>query len=229
MLGESIFSLLIVDVPDEGNDYYATFFCGILAVVLLMCLHFRSQPTNPDHHASRRNKNAGMMWLWFQHLYSLALVSLGAAFTFFLTSFGNDYERRRLLVGRELAGDNSGEVSSDIEANAAHLFCGSLAVIFFSLDAMILLHIGIKESQQRCICANTSKKNSKGVLLLAFRSALLIFTATLSQWEQDPKTLSLVGLMLLLTQLILRKLGAKYLSHGQVDALEHSDSRRSQH
>ena len=29
MLGESIFSLLIVEVPADSNDYYTTFFCGV--------------------------------------------------------------------------------------------------------------------------------------------------------------------------------------------------------
>ena len=33
MLGECVFSLVIVDVPDETSEFFFTFYCSILAVV----------------------------------------------------------------------------------------------------------------------------------------------------------------------------------------------------
>lgn len=57
MLGESVFSLLIV-APLEDPDYYTSFFCSLLTVILLQYLHFKSQPEAADHHAMRRSKNA---------------------------------------------------------------------------------------------------------------------------------------------------------------------------
>ena len=87
MLGESIFSLLIVDVPEEGTQFFATFLFGILTIMLLHFLHFQSQPHDPDDHAIRRHKNAGVMWNYIMQIYSFMLVCLGASYTFFLTDF----------------------------------------------------------------------------------------------------------------------------------------------
>jgi low temperature requirement protein LtrA len=222
MLGESVFSILIVYVPDKGHDFYTTFYCSLLTTVLLQRLHFKSQPDRAEHHASRRNKNAGIVWILLQQVYSLALISLGAAFTFFLTLFTPGEERR--LEERMLAGDPY--ISDDLQTRGAHMFSGALAIIFFSLDAMIILHLGIKESQHRCVCKHTNAKNVKGIILLAFRFGLLVLTATLSQWEQEPDRLAMIGLALVLVQLLLRRLGGKYLSHNQVHAL---DSQSSAH
>ena len=61
MLGESILSLLIVEVTGQ-KECYVTFYCGILSVVLLQYMHFRSQPHDPDHHAMRRTKEAGFLF-----------------------------------------------------------------------------------------------------------------------------------------------------------------------
>ena len=70
MLGESILSLLIVDVPDEDKDYYATFYSAMLTVILLQYLHFRSQPNHADGHALRRDKDAGVGYTIMQAIYS---------------------------------------------------------------------------------------------------------------------------------------------------------------
>ena len=91
MLGESIFSLLIVDVPEEGTQFFATFLFGILTIMLLHFLHFQSQPHDPDDHAIRRHKNAGVMWNYIMQIYSFMLVCLGASYTFFLTDFEGTY------------------------------------------------------------------------------------------------------------------------------------------
>ena len=79
MLGESIFSLLIVDVKDKGVDFYLVFYFSLLTVILLQLLHFQSEPHQADIHAARRNKNAGMIWASIQYVYSLSLVTMGAS------------------------------------------------------------------------------------------------------------------------------------------------------
>jgi hypothetical protein len=108
MLGESVFSILIVEIPDNNSAFYATFYEGLLTVVLLQYLHFRSQPDHADHHAMRRSKNAGILWHLLQNAYSLALVSLGSAFTIFLTVFTSEEllaKDDRTSFRRWLAGD----------------------------------------------------------------------------------------------------------------------------
>jgi hypothetical protein len=241
MLGESVFSILIVDIPNESLDFYKTFYFSLLTIVLMQYLHFRSQPHHADHHAMRRSKNAGICWTLFQNIYSFALVSLGAAFTIFLTVFANEEGdddaasclrwlaetdaqaeseivnyplcRRWLAVGGEAKFD-----ADTLKERAAHLFSGSLAMIFFSLDCMTILHLGIKESQERCVCKETRKKNSKGMVLLVLRIGLIVFCATLSQWMTEPQDLAGIGVACVLGQLLLRKLGGVYLSPNQVHA-----------
>ena len=84
MLGESIFSLLIVDVQDKGLDFYLVFYFSLLTVILLQLLHFQSQPHEAELHAVRRDKNRGMLWALLHNVYSLSLVIMGASFTSFL-------------------------------------------------------------------------------------------------------------------------------------------------
>jgi hypothetical protein len=240
MLGESVFSILIVDIPNESFEFYSTFYCSLLTIVLMQYLHFRSQPSHADHHAMRRSKNAGVSWSLFQNVYSFALVSLGAAFTIFLTVFANEEVdddaascRRWLaetdapaettvgypLCRRWLAGGGEAKYDADtLKERAAHLFSGSLAIIFFCLDCMTILHLGIKESQERCVCKETKKKNCKGMFLLSLRIGLIVFCATLSQWLTEPQDLAGIGVACVLFQLFLRKLGGVYLSPNQVHA-----------
>ena len=161
----------------------------------------------------RRSKNAGILWNMLQHVYSLALVVLGAAFTFFLL-FSEDEGRRR-LGERSLASSNASE--PDVQA-AAHLFGGTLAVIFFSLDGMTLLHLGKEESQKRC--AFKGRKNFNGMAVIAIRIGLIVFTATLSQWLTKPTDLAVIGLFCVLAQLSMRKFGSMYLSHKQIRAVK---------
>lgn len=210
MLGESIFSLLIVDVVHEGRDFFTAFYFCLLTVIFLQILHFQSQPHNADMHAMRRSKNAGILWNMLQHVYSLALVVLGAAFTFFLLF--SEEEGRRRLGERSLAVSNA--LESDVQA-AAHLFGGTLAVIFFSLDVMTLLHLGKEQCQKRL----KGRKNFKGMAVVAIRIGLIVFTATLSQWLTEPTDLAVVGLFCVLAQLSMRKFGSMYLSHKQIRAV----------
>jgi hypothetical protein len=246
MLGESVFSILIVEIPDNNSAFYATFYEGLLTVVLLQYLHFRSQPDHADHHAMRRSKNAGILWHLLQNAYSLALVSLGSAFTIFLTVFSSEEVEddatscRRWLAGdaetvvdgplcrRWLAGGGEAKYDADtLKERAAHLFSGSLVIIFFCLDCMTILHLGVKESQERCVCKNSKKKNGKGLFLICLRVGLIVFCATLSQWLTEPEDLAGIGVACVLGQLVLRKLGGMFLSHNQVVHAEpgHHDAK----
>jgi hypothetical protein len=224
MLGESIFSLLIVYVGKEGDSFYTVFYCGILTVISLQLLHFQSQPHDADSHAARRSKNAGVLWSWWQLIYSLALVWLGAAFTFFLT-FSDEllyYDGRR----RNLAGSTPASTDELIES-AAHLFCGSFAVIFFSLEFMSFLHLGFRESRDRCDVEGG--KNYAGILLVALKVGVVVFTATLSQWETNPETLTIIALCTVVFQLGMRRLSSMFLSHhGTHDTVTHQPSATAQ-
>ncbi|CAB9505398.1 expressed unknown protein [Seminavis robusta] len=231
MLGESLLSLLIVDVS-ENDNYYATFFSALLTVILLQYLHFRSQPHHADAHAWRRNKDAGVGWTGMHQIYSAALVSLGAAFTLMVLEFtyqteSDDDNHRRFLAG----GGASKYEPKDRRQRTALLFSISLATIWFCLDCMTIFHLGIKTSHHRCQCSKSKVLNVKGIILVMIRVGLILFMATLGLYETDPQNLAIIGLFGVVLQLILRKLGTKYLSANRVHALgeatEHKDANAS--
>jgi hypothetical protein len=217
MLGESIFSLLIVNVPNEGRAFFTTFYFGILTVVLLQFLHFQSQPHDPEDHAMRRDKNAGVMLGNTSNIYSFALVCLGAAYTYFLTDFeDNDIGETRRLGG---GGGGTSELDDDaLRRNASILFSSSLALIFLCLDIMNLLHLGIQEARDRLV--SRKQISYKGVLFVLLRPCLTVFAATLWMWDNNPKELSVIGFFCVLAQLSLRKIGSKYMTHQQCHVLD---------
>ena len=143
-LWNSILSLLIVDVS-EGEDYYLTFFCGILTIVSLHYLHYRSQPRSADLHAARRNKDAGVWWNITNSIYSASLIGVGVAYKLFMYEF--TYEARRLQneddVHEERLLAQSVSSASNKQA-AANVFSASMALVFVCLDVMILFHRGLK-------------------------------------------------------------------------------------
>jgi hypothetical protein len=247
MLGESILSLLIVDVPDEGTDYYATFYCSLLTVIFLQYLHFRSMPHAADDHAMRRSKNRGMGWVLFKYMYSCALVALGSAFTLFASSFSYEIDEtgtqhRKVMAttmmmgaqddfssGRQLAGGGGGSVTREefdrMEQTAAHLFSIALTIVFFGLDGMSFMSVGWEGCKARVHCTTTFKYNLKGLVLVLVRTGLLVFCATLSQWMTDPKVLAGTGLGITIGQIITRKLGMRYLNK----KLEHAATTGDHH
>jgi hypothetical protein len=218
MLGESILSILIVDLgsgqDQEGNRFYSVFYCGVLTVIGLQFLHFQSQPLHADVHAARRNKNAGMVHHLLEHTYSLALVLLGACFTFFLT-LSEDYIKSHRRMGAKLDGESTDW--NDDAHSVAFFFGGALAAIFLSLDFRTINHLGFAECQNRCTETGPRSKNWKGILVILARIALIVFVAAMGSFETDPKTLSIYGASCVLAQMLLRKLGTMFLSSRHED------------
>jgi hypothetical protein len=208
MLGENILSLLIVDVEHEGKAFYTIFYCGLLTVILLQLLHFQSQPHEADLHAMRRSKNRGIIWGIVQNVYSLALVTLSASFSFFVL-FSDDSNDRELLERRLATEVDEGSVRRE----AANLFSGALAVIFLSLDVMNLLHLGTEEILKRSVVEN--KVKIAAIFACAMRVGVIVFTGTISQWTENPKHITMTGLLCVIGELTMRKFGLIYLKDSQ--------------
>lgn len=87
VLGESVLSLVIVDGIADSNDgkYYLVFFFGVLSVIFLQILHFKSQPRDAVHHALRRSRLGGMAFSVLIQVYSAALILVGVSFKLMLT------------------------------------------------------------------------------------------------------------------------------------------------
>lgn len=219
MIGESVLSLLIVDV-NGGQAYWRTFFCGVISVVLLQYLHFRTQPHDPDKHAWRRSRNAGFIYSYFFYAYSPALVILGASYKMFLFEYVYEQEltyegsTRGLVdpsspLSRFLAGGTSAGLRfapADRKRRVAILFSGSLAIVWFCLDVFVICHRGIKEQLNR-VNTECPKYRWVVIVMILARILLIAFAATVFLYETQPETLALIGLCGQIAQLILRGVG----------------------
>lgn len=61
ILGEGVLSLVIVEHSKSADytEYYGTFTLGVLSVILMQFLFFKSQPSDAAHHALHRSRTAG--------------------------------------------------------------------------------------------------------------------------------------------------------------------------
>lgn len=210
LLGESVLSLLIVTISD-GYEYYKTFFSGVITVILLEYLHFKSQPHDPDFHALRKSRYSGFFYTNLLWVYSASLVILGTSYKMFLYEFvyEDDNEEHRALFpifNRFLAAETTALrfETADRQQRIAHFFSGSLALVFLCLDLMILAHRGVKPNMDRL------KKGWKikilVALLVALRLAIIVFVGTVSQYITDPAQLAGMGVGCVFLQLACRVL-----------------------
>jgi hypothetical protein len=250
LLGESVLSLLIVRyIPSPG--YQQVFYCGVVSIALLQYLHFRSQPHRADDHAMRRSRSAGMLFATVLQLYSVALVVMGTSFKMFLYeqvyeeeasaagAGANDGGHRRTAAAasvlfRWLAGAANGsssgsqsapsseEAKKKHEQNVAMFYCISLALVWFCMDVMLLLHRGIKKHRgdiNRCSWARCAVVWT----VILCRVALVVFVATFWLSEVRSDVLSWVGLVFIVLQLATREVGeclfqANAGDHGEDDS-----------
>ena len=243
MLGESVLSLLITD--GVGGDYLGTFYAGIVSIGLLHLLHFRSQPHDPNANAMRRSKNAGVIFGFVFQLYSAVLVALGVSYKLLLyglKAMYNDDQKYRTLFDTEQPLQHrwlapaQHEVYDDCHPNkdekaqmVAHIFSSSMALIFFFLDLMLVLHMGLKNQGRKISRVSFHDKktgltrerhgtNTKGILFVVLpRLVITLFIGTLSQWVTHPRHLVEFGCGAVVIQLATRLLGDVYfksLRHG---------------
>jgi hypothetical protein len=240
MLYTSVLSLLIVDL-NEGYEYYQTFFAGVITVILMQYLHFQSHSHDPDKHAMRRSVFSGISYYILMFAYAPALIVLGTCYKMFMFEFeymevSNNYDseegssHRRMLFQallfspqqqRALAGGTSAALSfstQERQERIAHFFSGSLAVVWLSLDLMILAHRGLKDNLER---SQESRSLRLGAFaMVCLRVGLILFAATLSQYISDPTKLSFLGMAGMIGQLLLRAGGTFFLPPDKQDQEE---------
>jgi hypothetical protein len=218
LLGESVLSLLIVKfVPAQG--YQQVFYCGVVSIALLQYLHFRSQPHHANEHAMRRSRTAGVAYAIILQVYSIALIVLGASFKMFLYEevYGDETSGRRTVASilfRWLASTNESSASTSVSEedkqqhaqNVAMFYCISLAIVWFCLDIMLLLHRGLKKHHSD-INGCSWVRCAVVLLLILGRGALVLFMATFWLSESRATVLSFVGLWCVVLQLATREAG----------------------
>jgi hypothetical protein len=230
MLGESVLSLLVVDIA-HTTRYYLSFLGGIVSIIMGQYLHFQSAPSDPDQHAIRRSVGSSFLFYWIFQVFSLAMIILGVSYKMSLVEIvseetkkhENVYRRSLLFHGgdggtsRLLAGAVNpalGLSTIEKQQHIAHLFSGSLSVIFFCSDAMSLTHRGIRTQIKRCECANTRLKRFLLVVLVTCRLVAFVFVAMLSQFVTDPGQVVAIGTFTITAQVGIRLLGS-YVFHDE--------------
>jgi hypothetical protein len=214
MIGESVLSLLIVDTA-ESKQYYTTAYLGVLTVILLQILKFESEPSHSDGHALWRSMEAAVCFSLLIQILSIGLIAFGVSYKVTLTiiaaeaASGGDYDdgcstynddAHRLLAGGESCpgeGRRLAGVPAITNQASAAVFCSSLSIILISLEFMLLTHAGVKKNYRRLFKRlehNDWKHVDFPLLFIGLAKVMIIlFTATMSQWETDPTTITVMG------------------------------------
>lgn len=221
MLGESILSLLIVEVVSKGFDYYVTFYCGIVSVTLLMYLYFVSGPTHAEGHALYSHERTGYGVLVLMQFYSAGLVIVGACYKLFMYEYTyENYEEEfgRLLLleeHRSLAGGGGlGDLDEATRRRQiAYFFCFSLGIVWVCSDLITLMHKGLYYNWARLYNESTEKVRHAVIMVIAARIGLVAFIATLWLYLTDPHHLAAIGMCCILVQVALRAVGNAMFPH----------------
>mmetsp|Transcript_35245 Transcript_35245/g.38994 ORF Transcript_35245/g.38994 Transcript_35245/m.38994 type:complete len:582 (+) Transcript_35245:26-1771(+) len=208
MLGESIISLLIVEGDNESFHHAVKFYSGILSVICLAHLHFRSEPRNKDDHALSRNRSSNYLYTILVPLYSAALTAIGASYKMFLYDFEQqtvDYEERRMLGGESGTyydtQSNNNEYLEKKQQYAADLFSGSMVTVLVCKDLMVVLHHGMHAILDY---AERIPKVRLAVLVY-LKYSLVVFLGAMSSFQNDPHFMAIFGLGAILFQEALQR------------------------
>jgi len=209
MLGESILSLLIVEVK-ESTQYYVVFFFGVATVILIQHLHFQSQPSHAADHAMRRSRASGIAYSVAFDIYSMALVALGASFKIMLYNSGGTDENDAGISSSDSHRYLASSSGTESKTETAHLFCRSLFIVLVCFDFISLMHKGINQNVSRCKsgkCRMSKRRHNAAIIMVLCKVALYIFTVTLSLWTEEPGTLAIASSIIALSMIIMSDWG----------------------
>ena len=215
MLGESVLSLLIVDVV-EDRYFYVTFFTGIMSVIVLQFLHFKSQPHHADGHAMRKSRIRGIINGILMVWYSAALIIVGVCYKMLLTEYSKEGEKEKTynINARILASGGGGKYfefsTEERQLRIATLFGSSLAVVFTCLDLMTLTHNTWNESMTRCRGENGNLIMKGLMIVFVTRITIIALVASTFKIVTRPEFVSLFGLGAIVAQVAIRFIGNVY-------------------
>lgn len=119
-LGESIISIIVVDVQSSA-DFISTYFLCYFLVATLALLVFESIPFHPDQHAIRRSALRFLVYLSIHSMQCIGLITIGTGFKLILTA------------------------TPKVKIEYVWLLAGSLAVVCTSVFVGRILHHGLDE------------------------------------------------------------------------------------
>ena len=191
MIGEGILSLLIVETA-EVKDYYIITTFGVITIIFIQILKFESEPSHGDGHAMWRNLLNGMCYSMLIQLLSMALIVFGVTYKVFLKDVVKEAEKDDVYDYGTAARSLAASPAIDDEVSAA-VFSGSLCVVLISLEVLCLTHGGIKKSLRRLRKTEDNSPNWPVIIIALFKVAIILLTATLSEWTIDSAVLTVVG------------------------------------
>jgi len=205
MLGESIISLLIVEGDNESFLHAVTFYSGILSVICLAHLHFRSEPRNKDDHALGRSQSSHYLYTILVPIYSAALIAIGVSYKMFLYDFKQQTDGKGRMLGGESGQydtySNNNEYLEKKQQYTADLFSGSMVTVLICTDLMVLLHQGV-----RAILDHVNKiPKVRLIVLVCLKYSLVVFLALVSCFQNDPHFMAIFSLGAILFQEFLQR------------------------
>mmetsp|Transcript_7369 Transcript_7369/g.10818 ORF Transcript_7369/g.10818 Transcript_7369/m.10818 type:complete len:433 (+) Transcript_7369:52-1350(+) len=209
MLGESILSLLVVDITGTVA-YYATLFWGIVSVTMLQYLYYRSNPHEPEEHALRRSVVGGFGFFYSIIFYSASLILVGVCYKMMLTVYFEEEEAGlHRVLHLPLPFD---EYKQRISSMYGYALSSSLVF----LDAMLLSHLGAREFFSRFYYRRRGRPNIKAFVF----SAMTLSTTILSLFcgnicGTNLVATSLFGLTLVVFQVLVRTQAMKIFWFGE--------------
>lgn len=227
MLGESVLSILIVEIQEESTKFYLTFYIGVVSVILMQYLYYKSQPHDYNNHAIRRSLWSAYFFAVTVQVYCATLIVVGVSYKMLLTQFQFDagiptvedkYQGSiisfdtRLLAG-EGEGYEGGGFDLKREQAIANFFCISMAISFLCLDVMNILHKGVKQNIDRCSISSSSSQSffhrqlKSGAIIPFLRVACSFFIGTACLYVTKPLWVALTGLFSIIFQVCVRFLG----------------------
>jgi hypothetical protein len=224
VLGESVLSLLIVDTPDDAYDYFVTFVLGILSIVLLQYLHFRSHPRDPDQHAMRRHIKSGVMYSSLLEIYSTSLIVLGASYKMLLYEYV--YAEKSISEGATTSGSLRFD-ATDRKQRVTYFFSASMAAVFVCLDGIILCHQGFQPRAERC--RETRSLQVIGLSLVLSRLVLVVFVATMGLYVTQPRAVAGIGLGSIIIQILIREVDSRVFFPFDLESSDESAVETNEH
>lgn len=234
MLGESVLSLLIVEVVSRGREYFVTFYCGIISVCLLMYLYFVSGPTHVEEHAMSRHVVISYSICVLMQFYSAGLVIVGACYKLFMyeytyenyeDEFGQRLRRKLIEYIRSLAGSSLGDIDQETRRQSiSYFFCFGLALVWACSDIMMLMHKGLYYNMWRLRHQTFDHHRKTAIFLIFLRFALLVFIATLFLYVREPHLLTAIGMCCIVGQLLLRSWGDRIFPHTTEDSSDEENA-----
>lgn len=210
-VGESVLSLLIVELSSEIAAFYFTFYVGVVSVTFLQYLYFRSQPHHPKEHAMKRKRIAGIIFLNTAQYYSAALILVGVSFKLLLTEFNYETDEGSTDHHRLLAGGTTSKYPmSERRLRIAIFFCVSLGVSFLALEIMTLAHKGTTAIFDQYRNAEKISSRIIGILLVLSRLLIIVFISTVFLYTRNPEIVALLGFVSVFSQVVTRLVGGVF-------------------